>query len=337
VSADLTTTYLGLHLTNPVVASASPLTASAEGMKRLADAGASAIVMASLFEEQIEHDQLEVHRMLETGADAFGEALSYFPELDDYRTGPEVYLNEIEKAKAALDVPVIASLNGTSEGGWIGYAKRMEEAGADAIELNVYHVPTDPYATADQVEAGYLKLVSAVKGSISVPLAVKVGPYFSSLANMASEFSRAGADGLVLFNRFQQPDIDLESLRVDPTAWLSSQSDMRLPLRWVGILSSQLDLSLAATGGVHTAEDVLKLILVGADVAMPASALLKSGPAAITQMLDGIQRWLDERDYESVEQAKGSMNQANVADPSAFERGSYMKALTSYSSPTEWS
>jgi dihydroorotate dehydrogenase (fumarate) len=325
-----------MELANPIVPSASPLTFGLDHMKKLEDAGASALVIASLFEEQIEHEEREIFRMLETAANASNEASSYFPELDDYRVGPEAYLAHVEQAKKSLSIPVIGSINGTSEGGWVRYAKLIEEAGADALELNVYLVAAGSDITSEQVEARYLKLVHIVKESVSIPLAVKVGPFFSSMAHMANQLVEAGADGLVLFNRFMQPDIDLERLSVDPSLHLSTSQELTLPLRWIAILHGNVEASLAGTTGVHTAEDALKLILAGADVTMMASALLHNGPGRLTEVLQGVERWLDEHEYESVEQAKGSMSQRNVADPVAFERANYMKSLTSYSTPRDW-
>jgi dihydroorotate dehydrogenase (fumarate) len=327
---DLTTHYLGLTLRNPVVASACPLTGELDSLLRLEHAGVGAVVLPSLFEEQIEHEEMELHRVREFGAESFAEALSYFPELEDYNTGPESYLELIESAKKQCTVPVIASLNGTSKGGWVRYAREIEQAGADALELNVYFLATDPDATADQVESQYLDLVSAVRETVSVPLAVKIGPYFSSLPNMARRLVAAGAAGLVLFNRFMQPDIDLERLAVDPQVELSTAVEMRLPLRWIAILRPQLSVSLAATTGVHTADDVLKLLLVGADVAMSASALLKHGPDHVRTLVEGVRRWMEAKAYDSVDQMKGSMSAGHAPDPGAFERANYMKALTSY-------
>jgi dihydroorotate dehydrogenase (fumarate) len=330
MSVDLTTRYLGLTLRNPVVASACPLTGEIDTLLRLEHAGVGAVVLPSLFEEQIEHDEMELHRVQEFGAESFAEALSYFPELEDYNTGPETYLELIQSAKKQCTVPVIASLNGTSKGGWVRYAREIEQAGADAMELNVYFLATDPDATAEHVELQYLDLVSAVRQTVSVPLAVKIGPYFSSLPNMARRFAAAGADGLVLFNRFMQPDIDLERLAVDPRVELSTAAELRLPLRWIAILRSQLTVSLAATTGVHSADDVLKLLLVGADVAMSASALLQHGPDHVRTLVEGVRRWMEEKEYTSVQQMKGSMSAGHAPDPGAFERANYMKALTSY-------
>ena len=290
MTPDLTTRYLGLELKNPLVVAACPLTGQIEILRRLVDAGAAAVVLPSLFEEQIDHDQMAVFRFYESSAESIPEALSYFPELDDYNTGPAPYLRHISAAKKAIPVPVIASLNGTSNGGWVRHAQQIQEAGADALELNIYFVCTEPYVTGEQLEARYLELVAAVREVVSIPLAVKIGPYFSSLPNMASRLVNAGADGLVLFNRFLQPDIDLETLKVVPRMVLSTSDELRLPLRWIAILRAFFDVSLAATTGVHTAEDVLKLLLTGADVTMVASALYQHGPDHIRTLLDGVTR-----------------------------------------------
>jgi dihydroorotate dehydrogenase (fumarate) len=336
MTADLRTRYLGLELANPIVPSASTLSSRIDNLKRLQDAGASAIVMQSLFEEQIEHDELQIHRMLETGANSNPESITHFPELEDYNTGPDEYLRHLEACKKELGIPVIGSLNGASEGGWIRYAKLIQDAGADALELNVYFIAADPDESGWQVERRYLDLVSAVHDSVSIPLAVKIGPYFSSLANMARQLVEAGADGLVLFNRFLQPDIDLESLEVDPTLHLSTSDELRLPLRWIGILHGRVECSLAATSGVHTAEDAIKLLLAGADVTTMASALFRHGPEHLSTVLAGVREWLDEYGYLSVEQLKGSVSQANVADPTAFARSNYMQMLVNFSSPYDW-
>jgi dihydroorotate dehydrogenase (fumarate) len=336
VSVDLRSRYLGLELANPMVPSASPLTGKLDSLKRLEDAGASAAVVVSLFEEQIEHDELDMHRLLESTTDAHLEARSYFPELDDYRLGPEDYLEHIRAAKEALSIPLIGSLNGASEGGWIRYAKLIEEAGADALELNIYLVAADPEDTADVVEARYVSLVKRVCDSVSIPVAVKIAPYFSSLPNMAVRLVEAGVGGLVLFNRFMQPDINLDTLAVDPIVRISTSDDLRLPLRWIAILKGRVDASLAGTTGVHSGDDAVKMILAGADAVMMASALLHNGPERLTEVLTGVERWLEEREYESVEQAKGSVSQRNVSDPGAFERANYAKALTSFSTPQIW-
>jgi dihydroorotate dehydrogenase (fumarate) len=336
MTVDLRTRYLGMELRNPVVPSASTLSSRVDTLKRLQDAGAAAVVMQSLFEEQIEHEELEIHRFLEAGTDFTAEAASYFPELDDYNTGPDEYLRHLEQTKRDLEIPVIGSLNGSSTGGWIRYAKLIQEAGADALELNVYLVAADPETTPVEIEQRYLDLVEAVRGSVSIPLAVKVGPYFSAFANMARRLVVAGADGLVLFNRFLQPDIDLDTLDVDPTLHLSTSEEVRLPLRWIAILRGRLGCSLGATSGVHRWEDAAKLVLAGADVTMMASALFHQGPQQLTAVLDGLRTWLDEQGYESVEQAKGSVSQAAIADPAAFERTNYMKAVTTYTSQYDW-
>lgn len=336
MTADLRTTYLGLELENPVVPSASTLSSRIDTLKRLQDAGAAAIVMQSLFEEQIEHDEIQTHRVLETGAESFAEARSYFPELEEYNTGPAEYLRHLEATKRELGIPVIASLNGVSEGGWIRYAGLMQDAGADALELNVYFVAADPEETGADVEHRYLDLVSAVRGSLSIPLAVKVGPYFSSMANMARRLVEAGADGLVLFNRFVQPDIDLETLQVEQTLHLSTSEELLPVLRWIAILHGHIDASIAATTGVHTPEDAVKLLLAGADVTMMASCLFRHGPEHVRVVLDGLAAWLDEHDYTGIEQMKGSVSQRNVSDPVAFARSNYMQMLVNYTSPYDW-
>lgn len=336
MSVDLRTTYLGLELANPLVPSASTLSARIDNLQRLQEAGASAIVMQSLFEEQIEHDELQTHRVIETGAESFPEALTYVPEVEDYNTGPDEYLRHLEASKKELEIPVIGSLNGASTGGWVRYAKLIQEAGADALEVNVYFVASDPDETGDQVERRYLELVQAVRSDLTIPLAVKIGPYFSSMANMARRLDEAGADGLVLFNRFLQPDIDLETLRVDPTLRLSTSDELRLPLRWIAILHGHVSCSLAATSGIWTAQDAVKLLLAGADVTMMASALFRHGPEHLTTVLDGIRTWLEEHEYTGVDQLRGSASQANVADPVAYARANYMQMLVSYSSPYDW-
>jgi len=333
MSVDLTTRYLGLELAHPLVPSSSPLTGELETLRRLEEAGAAAVVLPSLFEEQIEHEAMAVHHSIEFGAGHYAEAAGgYFPEMEDYNTGPQRYLEQIGEAKRVLDIPVIASLNGYSRGGWTLYARLCEDAGADALELNVYFVAADPEMTAEQAELQYLELVASVKDAVSIPLAVKVGPYFSAMAHMARRFEVAGADGLVLFNRFYQPDIDLDSMTVRPDLVFSNSAMMRLVLRWMAILSGQVDLSLAATTGVHTAEDAVKLILAGADVTMMASALLINGPEYLATVLEGVRSWFDEHDYVSLEQARGSMNQASSPNPAAFERANYMRTLVTYSS-----
>lgn len=327
---DLSTNYLGLHLRNPLVASASPLSRSLDSMKRLEDSGASAIVMYSLFEEQIAHEAAELNHYLSYGTESFAESLTYFPESQEYNLGPDEYIELLHAAKEKLSIPVIGSLNGISVGGWIDYAKKIEQAGADALELNVYYIPTDPELTGQEVEDRYLEVLHAVKQAIKVPVAMKLSPFFSSMAHMAKRLDTAGANGLVLFNRFYQPDIDLETLEVVPGVVLSTPMAMRLPLRWIAILHGKVKASLAATSGIHTAQDVIKMLMAGADVTMMCSALLKHGPQHVTTVLSEVRQWMLEHEYVSVSQMKGSMSQKSVADPAAFERANYMKALNQY-------
>lgn len=328
--ADLTTTYLGMPLANPLVSSASPLGANLDSLLRLEEAGAGAVVLPSLFEEQIIHEELEVTRLLSLGAESHTEASSYFPEMEDYNTGPSGYARHLEAAKRALSIPVIASLNGVTEGGWVHHARILEDAGADALELNVYLVAADPAVSSAEVEARYLDLVTAVSNEVAIPVAVKVAPFFTSMANMAVRLVAAGAAGLVLFNRFVQPEIDLEHTRVVTKVHLSTSEELRLPLRWISLLRDHVDVSLAATSGVHNAEDVVKLLLAGADVTMMASALLRQGPEYLGVVLADLEAWLDEHGYQSAAEAKGSMSQQSVPDPSAFARVQYMRALTTY-------
>jgi dihydroorotate dehydrogenase (fumarate) len=330
MSVDLSTRYLGLKLRNPLVVSACSLTGQLDALRRMEDAGAAAAVLPSLFEEQIDHDQMAVHEFYESRAEAFPEALSFFPDVDGYNAGPDAYLRQVEQAKSALSIPIIGSLNGNSTGGWVRYARLIQDAGADSLELNVYHVATDPDETPAEVEARYTHLVAEVRGSVTIPLAVKIGPFFSSLPYTARRLVGSGADGLVLFNRFLQPDIDLESLKVSPHLVLSTSEELRLPLRWIAILRPLLTASLAATSGVHTAADVLKVLLAGADVAMTASSLYKHGVIHIRTLLDGMTSWLDEHEYDSVEQMKGSLSRENAPDPAAFERANYIKTLVDF-------
>ena len=327
---DLSTTYLGLKLKNPIVPSAGPMSHSIESMKRLEDAGAAAIVMYSLFEEQIAHETSELYHYLSYGTESFAESLTYFPEIQHYNLGPDEYIELIAKAKKEIHLPIIGSLNGISVGGWINYAKKIEQAGADALELNIYYIPTDPILSGSDVEDRYMEVLHAVKSTVTIPVAVKLSPFFSSMANMAQRLDNAGANGLVLFNRFYQPDIDLETLEVTPNVILSTPQAMRLPLRWIGILRGTVKANLAATGGIHTAEDAIKMLMVGADVTMMCSALLKRGPQYIHEVLIDMERWMVEHEYVSVQQMKGSMSQKSVADPAAFERANYMKALQSF-------
>ncbi|HXF99714.1 MAG TPA: dihydroorotate dehydrogenase-like protein [Bacteroidota bacterium] len=327
---DLSTNYLGLHLKNPIVPSASPLSRTLDSMKRLEDAGAAAIVMYSLFEEQIAHEAAELNHYLNYGTESYAEALTYFPAAEEYNLGPDEYVELLHRAKQSLEIPVIGSLNGVSVGGWIDYARKIQQAGADALELNVYYIPTDPELTAQEVEDRYLEVLHAVKQAVTIPVAMKLSPFFSSMANMAKRLDVAGANGLVLFNRFYQPDIDLETLEVVPGVVLSTPMAMRLPLRWIGILYGKIKASLAATSGIHTAQDVIKMVMVGADVTMMCSALLKNGPMHITRVLADMREWMLEHEYISISQMKGSMSQKSVADPAAFERANYMKALNQY-------
>jgi len=330
MTPNLETTYLGMTLRNPLVVSASPLGRDLGRLRRLEDSGAAAVVLPSLFEEQIERVSLNLHAALLGGTDSFAEALSFLPEMAAYNTGPDHYLDLIETARRELKIPVIASLNGSSAGGWTAYARRMEEAGASALELNVYFLAADMDETSEAVERRYLDIVSSVRSTVSIPLAVKVGPFFSSMANMARRLVAAGAEGLVLFNRFYQPDIDLERLEVVPNVVLSSSMELRLPLRWIAILHGRVEASLAATTGVHDHLDVVKLLLAGADVTMMASVLLRHGSGRLEEIHDGLLEWLETHEYESVEQMKGSMSQAGVPDPGAFERANYMETLASY-------
>jgi dihydroorotate dehydrogenase (fumarate) len=332
MSADLHSRYLSLDLRNPIVASASPLTGSIDSLKRLEDAGVGAVVLPSLFEEQIEHDEMATHNLMLYGAELSPEAQGFFPEMQHYSTGPDAYLQLIGEAKRALSVPVIASLNGYTPGGWTRIAKQLEEAGADAIELNVYFLAADPADTSADVEQRYVDLVASVRGITNVPVAVKVAPYFSAMANMAQRLEKAGAAGLVLFNRFVQPDIMLDELEVAPHLVLSTSDELRLALRWIAILHGRVRTSLAATGGAHSHEDVLKLLLAGADCVMIASSLLRNGPAHVAHLLRGVEQWMTEREYVSVRQMKGSLSQQACPDPDAFERANYMKALQSYTS-----
>jgi dihydroorotate dehydrogenase (fumarate) len=330
MSVDLSTEYLGLKLKNPVVIAACPLTEPLDSLRRLEDAGAAAAVFPSLFEEQIEHEETELTRVHEFGTETFAEALTYFPKAEEYRFETDAYLESIAAAKKTVSIPIIGSLNGVSDGGWIRYAKLIEEAGADALELNVYFIPADIDMPGEQVEARYLQLVASVKKSISIPLAVKIRPYFSSPANMAKRLVEAGADGLVLFNRFLQVEIDLEELAVRPRLVFSTPYELLLPLRWVAVLHGRLDASLAITSGIHGPDGMLQALLAGADVGMIASVLYKKGFGQIGEILRGMTEWMGEKEYESVAQLKGSMSLENCPDPSAFARGNYMKTLTSF-------
>ena len=328
---DLKSKYLGLDLQSPLIAAASPLSRDPESVRKMADAGVGAVVLHSLFEEEIRHAELELQNQLDHGAESFAEAVSYFPDLGYYDSGPDGYLNLVDQIKAVADVPVIASLNGVSPGGWSRYARKLYDAGADALELNVYYMATDPNQDGAAVEQLYLDALRAVRREVTIPVAVKLSPFFSSLPNMAARLARAGADGLVLFNRFYQPDIDIEALEVRPEVRLSNSGSLRLPLRWISILRPQLpDTSLALSTGVHTPEDMVKGLMVGADVCASAAALLQHGPEYAGKLLKGLESWLQEHEYKSLDQLRGSMSHQKVEDPSAFERANYMKALRGY-------
>ena len=326
----LTTNYLGLVLKNPIVASSSPLSHTVDSIRRLEDAGCSALVMYSLFEEQITLDSLYVDHYLRSNTNSYAESLSFFPEMSSYNVWPDEYLNLIRRAKEAVDIPIIGSLNGVSAGGWVNYAGLIEDAGADALELNVYYVPTNIHLSGQEVENIYLDMLRSVKRSVTIPLAMKLSPYFSSPGNMAKCLVEEGANGLVLFNRFYQPDLDLETLQVAPRLVLSNSNELRLPLRWVAILYGRLLADLAITTGVHTSEDVLKSLMAGAKVTMMASELLQNGLRRVKEILGEIENWMDEREYASVAQMIGSMSQQHCAEPAAFERANYMKTLDSY-------
>lgn len=327
---DLSTTYLGLKLKNPLVASASPLSKKVESAKKLQDAGVSAIVMYSLFEEQIIHESLELDHYLTRGTDSFAEALSYLPDSGMYSIGPEKYLSQLTGLKKALNIPVIGSLNGVSKGGWTHYAKQIQDAGADALELNLYFISTDPALTSQELENAQIELVAEIKSAITIPLAVKLSPFITALPNYARRIVEAGADGLVLFNRFYQPDFDLNELEIVHSLDLSTSADLRLPLRWISILHGKVNADFALTSGVHTSNDVLKAMMSGAKVAMMASKLLQTGEQVIPSMLNELQAWMKEREYVSIEQMQGSMSQKSVKEPAAFERANYMKVLNSF-------
>jgi dihydroorotate dehydrogenase (fumarate) len=328
---DISTSYLGLNLRSPLVISSSPIQKELANILRLEDAGAAAVVLHSLFEEQINIESGHLDRYLTESADTHGEALSYFPEMQSYNFGPESYLEHIRKAKESVDIPVIASLNGVSTGGWIRYAQLMEQAGADALELNLYYMPTELDMTGAKVEEIYTDLVSHIKASIRIPVAVKIGPYFSSIANMAQRLDQAGADALVIFNRFYQPDFDLELLEAKPSLTLSDSSELLLRLHWTAILYNRVRPDLAITGGVHTAQDVIKGVMAGARVTCMTSALLRHGIPYLSKVEEDLVDWLEEHEYESVRQMRGSMSAQSVAEPAAFERANYMKVLSSYS------
>lgn len=328
---DLSTSYLGLKLRNPLVASSSPMCADVDNVRRIEDAGAGAVVLHSLFEEQIEHESDELDRYITESSDVSAEAGSHFPEMLHRVMGPDAYLAHIMKCKQAVRIPVIASLNGTTRGGWLQYAKQFEQAGADALELNIYHIPVDPDVSGEQVERQYVELVQAMKAEIRIPLTVKLSPYFSSMANMAKKLDGAGADGLVLFNRFYQPDYDLESLEVVPNLILSNSHELFLRLHWIAVIYGSVKADMALTGGVHCATDVVKAMMAGAKVAMMTSALLKRGITYLDTLCTELLIWLGEHEYDSIKQMQGSMSRKSVPQPRAFERANYMKVLSSYS------
>ncbi|NQU12314.1 dihydroorotate dehydrogenase-like protein [bacterium] len=328
---DLRTTYLGLTLRNPLVISAcGPLSEDIDTIKRMEDAGAAAVVLYSLFEEQLRQETQELHHHLTEGTESFAEALSYFPEPPELLVGPEEYLTHIRRAKESVKIPIIASLNGSTAGGWTRFAKQIQQAGADALELNIYHIPADPKLTSPEVEETYLEIVRTVKSAVSIPVAVKLSPWFSSMANMAKRLDDAGADGLVLFNRFYQPDLNIEELEIQPSVLLSTPQSLRLPMRWLAILYGRIDADLAATSGIHTPRDVLKMLMVGASVTMLCSVLLARGVDHVAVLEQGLREWMEEHWYESVEQLQGSMSQMKCPDPSEFERAQYMRTLKSY-------
>jgi dihydroorotate dehydrogenase (fumarate) len=327
---DLTTRYLGLNLRTPLVPSASPLSDEVDNIKRMEDAGAAAVVLHSVFEEQVRSEQEEVQYHLMYGSDSFPESLTFFPKSAEFVTGSGEYLSQIRKAKEAVHIPIIASLNGAAIGGWVDYARQIQQAGADALELNVYSVATELDRTSAEIEEACIDILKAVRSAISIPIAIKLSPFFSSIANMAKRLDQAGANGLVLFNRFYQPDIDLDRMEVRANLQLSTSQDMRLPLRWIAILYGRIKADLAATSGIHCAADALKMIMAGADVTMLCSVLLSKGLDAIKQIETEMSTWLSEHDYQSVRQLQGSMSQKYCADPAAFERAQYMRAIMSH-------
>lgn len=328
--ADLTTTYLGLSLENPLVASSSPLSEKVDSVRQLEDAGIAAVVMYSLFEEQIIREGLALNSALEEGTESFAEALTYLPHYGRYNIGADSYLEQVRKIKEAVDIPVIGSLNGFTSGGWIEYASKIQEAGADALELNLYVLPTDPDVTSMELENRYVELVQDIRNTIQIPIALKLSPFFTSLPNAAQRLVEAGANGLVLFNRFYQPDFDLEELEVVPNLVLSNSNEMRLPLRWIALLYGRIQADFALTTGVHTAVDALKAVMAGSSAVMMASALLKYGPGHITGMLSDMQSWMEEKEYDSIHQMRGSMSQKAVEKPETFERANYIKVLSSF-------
>lgn len=329
--ADLSTKYMGLNLQNPLVMSPSTLCKKIDNIRKMEDAGASAVVLHSLFEEQIILENQEIDRYLTQGTESYAESLSYFPNVGDFWAGPDEYLEHIRKAKNAVKIPIIASLNGVSAGGWTSYAKEFENAGADAIELNIYYIPTDLDLVSQQVEYMYLEVAKSVKNSVNIPVAIKIGPYFSSMAYMARQFDQINIDALVMFNRFYQPDFDLKSMKVVPNLVLSTSDELRLRLRWVAILYGRIKANMAVTGGVHTVEDVAKSILAGANITMMTSAVMKNGVGHITKIKNELAEWMDKHEFGSIADIQGKMSQQSVAEPAAFERANYMKVIKSFS------
>jgi len=327
---NLTTTYLGHKLRTPLVPSASPLSEKIDNIKRMEDAGAPALVFHSLFEEQVRQDRRELQYYLDQGTESYAEALTFFPEHAEFKVGPEAYLEHIARAKAAVSIPIIGSLNGSTFGGWMKYAQQIAEAGADALELNIYSIPSDPEKSAEDIEASYLTILASVKAQLKIPVALKLSPYFTNFAQFARRADQAGANALVLFNRFYQPDIELETLEISPNVLLSTPMAMRLPMRWIAMLYGRIGANLAATSGIHRATDALKMLMAGADVTMLCSVLLRRGIEHIKVIEREMREWMEEHEYESVEQLKGSMSQKNCPDPSAFERAQYMRALATY-------
>jgi dihydroorotate dehydrogenase (fumarate) len=327
---DLTTSYLGLTLKNPLVASSSPLSQKVESVQALEAAGASAVVVYSLFEEQIIHDSLKLHYDLERGSHSYAEALDYFPSVGRYSIGANDYIDHLRKLKAAVQIPVIGSLNGVSTGGWTDYARKIEQAGVDALELNLYTLATDPDVTSAELEDRYIQLVSDVRAQISIPLAVKLSPFYTALPHFARRLANVGANGLVLFNRFYQPDYDLEQLEVVPNLVLSNSNELRLPLRWIAILHGVVQADLALTSGVHSGSDLLKAMMAGAKVTTVASAFLQQGLGCIPQILGEVQSWMEAHEYESIQQMQGSMSRQAGGDPASIERANYVKVLNSY-------
>lgn len=328
---DLSTTYMGLTLKSPlVVGSCAPLTEEIDNIKRMEDSGAAGVVLHSFFEEQLRRERLELHHHLTHGTESFPEALTYFPEPEIFHVGSQEYLNHIRQAKEMVEMPIIASINGSTLGGWLDYSKQIEQAGADALELNIYYVPTEIEIPGGEIEQNYLDILRTVKSELNIPVAIKLSPYFSNTANMAKQLAEAGADGLVLFNRFYQPDIDLNNLEVYPNVLLSTPQAMRLPMRWIAILYGRINADLAATSGIHHPSDVLKMVMVGAKITQVVSALLRHGIHYLSTLEEGMLHWMEENEYESIKQMQGSLSQLHCPDPTAFERAQYMKALQTY-------